>query len=78
MGEYLLLALAKTTNEAKLYQTILFWYVLNKAGKSGVIGVCTSERDRFRSACEKKGIKVDSYEENLADSLVLCACTFVA
>ena len=33
-----MLALAKTTNEAKLYQMILFWYVLNKAGKLGVIG----------------------------------------
>ena len=33
-----MLALAKTTNEAKLYQTILFWYMLNKTGKLGVIG----------------------------------------
>ena len=32
----------------------------------------------FVLLAKKMGIKVDSYEENLTDSLVLCACTFVA
>ena len=32
-----MLALAKSTNKAKFYQTILFWYVLNKAGKCSLL-----------------------------------------
>ena len=36
--QYLLLVLGKTSNRAKFYITILFWYMLNKARKSGVVG----------------------------------------
>jgi len=36
--QYLLLVLGKTSNRAKFYIMILFWYMLNKARKSGVVG----------------------------------------